>query len=71
MSNIDGDAMVDESKTLMGTDYVMRVDFTIDDWTWLCHILRDVLNQPSHCPECENDISEVLGVIEAADAVKV
>lgn len=64
-----------DSKTLMGTDYMMRVDFTLDDWTWLCHTLQDTKKRLKttcgDCEECVIDVTEVLGVIESADAVKV
>lgn len=65
--------MADETKTLMGLDYYMRVDFTIDDWTWLCHTLRDtqkrLLETCGDCEECVIDVTEVLAVIEAGEAV--
>jgi hypothetical protein len=61
--------MVDETKTLMGTDYKMRVDFTIDDWTWLCHLLSEALHKKQHCEDCREDLEEVLSVIEAGEAV--
>lgn len=60
-----------KTKTLMGTDYVMRVDFTLDDWTWLCHLLKEATKKKNHCEECALDLFEVLGVIEAGEAVEV
>lgn len=58
------------TKTLMGTAYKMRVDFTIDDWTWLCHLLNDALHKKQHCEDCKEDLRDVLGVIEQADAIR-
>lgn len=54
----------------MGTAYKMRVDFTIDDWTWLCHLLNDALHKKQHCEDCKEDLRDVLGVIEQADAIR-
>lgn len=60
-----------DSKTLMGTDYLMRVDFTLDDWTWLCHLLNNASKLPTHCSDCKDDLIEVLTVIQAGEAVEV
>lgn len=57
----------------MGTDYKMRVDFTLDDWTWLCHTLKDAqkrLLEVCDCKDCVVDVTEVLSVIEAGEAVE-
>lgn len=57
-------------KTSMGTDYKIRVDFTLDDWTWLCNLLSEAAKQKAHCEYCQEDLEEVLGVIEAGEAVE-
>ena len=59
---------MDNPKTIMGTDYLIRVDFTLDDWTWLCHTLRDASHLGAGC--CQADIDEVLGVIEQGQAIQ-
>lgn len=64
---------MDETKTLMGLDYFIRVDFTLDDWTWLCHTLKETqkrLEKTCDCDECLVDIREVLQVIEAGEAIE-
>lgn len=58
-----------DSKTLMGTDYKMRVDFTLDDWTWLCHLLNDSVKKGAHCEECQEDLEDVLSIVQAGVAV--
>jgi hypothetical protein len=52
----------------MGEEYRIRVDFTLDDWTWLCHMLNGALHiGVDKC--CQQDLEEVLAVIEAGEAV--
>lgn len=59
------------TKTLMGTDHKIRVDFTLDDWTWLCHTLKDAQQKliKEDCEDCALDITEVLQVIESGEAI--
>lgn len=57
----------------MGTDYKIRVDFSLDDWTWLCHMLNDTLKKLElidDCGDCLTDVEEVLAVIKAGAAVE-
>lgn len=67
MLNVEGA----NTKILMGTDHKIRVDFTLDDWTWLCHLLSEALHKEFHCDECREDLTDVLSVIEAGEAIAV
>lgn len=53
----------------MGNDYKIRVDFSLDDWTWLCHLLNDTFKRMADDECCKHDVEEVLAVIQAGEAV--